>query len=74
METTKVKMKCESLGEEREFDLIHAEALLNYQVKYKLSDWQISDPNFTFENATIKRANIRTSKESEKQTGDSESY
>jgi hypothetical protein len=56
MAETKVKLKSESLGETRDFDILHAEALLKCQEKLQ-HDWVLSDNNFTYANGTINRTN-----------------
>ena len=56
-----------------QYPIEQAENLLNYQVKYGLNDWQLNDPQFTFENGIIKRTNQGASKKSKEQSGDSES-
>ena len=73
MEITTVELTCETLGETRTFDVPTAQRLLNYQVQKKLNDWQLSDPNFTFENGTISRTNTRNSQKSEIKGESSES-
>jgi hypothetical protein len=51
-ETTKIKLSHKK--EVREFDVTHAERLLQLQAKNKLSDWAIApDQPFEFKNGVI---------------------
>jgi hypothetical protein len=65
MDDTKVKLKSKSLNETREFDIAHAESILQYQDKYPPKDWELNDVNFVYIDGTIKRANNKADKNSD---------
>lgn len=41
-------------GSQKEFELSHAERLLDYEEKRNLKRWELSDKNLTFENGSIR--------------------
>lgn len=53
--TTKVKLDCKVLHVEgQEFDITHAERLLQYQQQHRLDHWQLSPKQkFEFKNGVI---------------------
>lgn len=57
---------------EQEFEIAHAERLLNYEAQLGLSNWALKDEKFNFENGIIKSKNSGTGKKSKEQDLDSE--
>jgi hypothetical protein len=64
MSDTIVKLRSKSLDETREFDIAHAERILQYQDKYPPKDWELNDTNFVYNDGTIKRAGNKADKNS----------
>jgi hypothetical protein len=64
MGDTTVKLKSKSLDETREFDIAHAESILQYQDKYPPKDWELNDTNFVYTDGTIKRSSNKADKNS----------
>jgi hypothetical protein len=69
---SKVKLSCAVLGiEGREFDLPHAERLLQYQERKRKTDWQITPGSgYQFHNGVISKTSNRGSKKAEVQDTD----
>lgn len=51
---SKVKLTTDKLPETREFDIEHAQKLLDYQRKNNLNDWKLDDNLYTLEDGIIK--------------------
>lgn len=51
---TKVTLYSKSLDESREFDITHAQKIVDSRVKHNLGDWVVKDENFTEKDGTIK--------------------
>jgi hypothetical protein len=62
----KVKLTADSLGETREFEFSHAQALLELQAKRNYDDWKLDDNRYTLEDGIIKPSG--NTKESKKQS------
>lgn len=64
---TKVILKAND--NEESFGVEHAQAILNYQSKYNLTDWSLSDKNFILEDGVLKYAgNNKSDKAAKEQT------
>lgn len=65
--TKETTVKLTHKNEEREFTISHAQDLLDLEKKMGVSNWELTDSNFTLEDGTIKRTNTGDSKESAEQ-------
>lgn len=66
MAETKVKLSCEVLDvKNREFEITHAQNLLDVEKKMGLSNWKLSDSKFMLTNGIIQRANNKPDKGAE---------
>lgn len=52
-EKTTVKLSSKSLKETRDFEIKHAEELLEYQKTRSGSDWELDDHNFELKDGAI---------------------
>ena len=65
METI-VKLSCKVLKEKnREFEITHAQNLLDLEKQMGVNNWELTDKNFMLNNGTIERANNQPDKGTE---------